>query len=65
MNDKDGIELEKSFEDSLDEVALENIEDYYKLSDKQEELKSYAKQEVKGLLSTLGYDRFNIDIKFK
>lgn len=65
MNDKDGIELEKSFEDSLDEVAVENINEYYQLSDKQEELKSYAKQEIKNLLSTLGYDRFNIDIKFK
>lgn len=65
MNDEDGIELQRSFEDSLDEKATEDIKNYYKLEDKQKELESYARQEVKNLLGTLGHDRFNIDIKFK
>lgn len=65
MNEKDGIELMRSFEDSLDESSLKEIDDYYRLEDKQKELESYAKQEVRNLLNTLGYNKFNVNIKFK
>lgn len=65
MNDKDGIEMQRAFEDSLDKKAIEDIKDYYNLEDKQKELESYAKQEIKNLLYTLGYNQLDINIQFK
>ena len=64
MNDKDGVQLMRSFEDSLDIKSIEDIKKYYSLEDKQKELESYAKQEIKNLLCTLGYNKLDINIQF-
>ena len=39
MNDKDGIDMQRSFEDSLDMYAKTEIEKYYNEEKMQEELK--------------------------
>lgn len=65
MNSKDGIDMQRAFEDSLDKYAKDEIEKYYREEKMQEELKDYAKKEIKELLRTLGYTDFNINIEFK
>lgn len=65
MNSKDGVDMQRAFEDSLDKYAKDEIEKYYREEKMQEELKDYAKKEIKELLRTLGYTDFNINIEFK
>lgn len=65
MNDKDGIDMQRAFEDSLDMYAKTEIEKYYNEEKMQEELKDYAKLEIKELLRNLGYENFRINIEFK
>ena len=65
MNADDAVDMQRAFEDSLDIYAREEIDKYYQEEKMQEELKDYAKKEVKELLKTLGYSDFNIKIDFK
>ena len=65
MNDKDGIDMQRAFEDSLDIYARNEIEKYYNEEKMQDELKDYARLEIKELLRNLGYEDFKINIEFK
>ena len=65
MNDRDGVDMQRAFEDSLDMYAKTEIEKYYSEEKMQEELKDYARLEIKELLKNLGYEDFRINIEFK
>ena len=65
MNAEDSVDMQRAFEDSLDIYAKEEIDKYYKEEKMKNELKDYAKKEVRELLKSLGYSTYNINIEFK
>lgn len=65
MNSRDGLLLQRYWEETFDMSAIDKLNEYYDDMNKEEYLQSIAKREVLSLINTLGINKTNININIK